>query len=95
MKNFNQIKKMLAGVEQAYIFGSYANGSEDEYSDLDILIVKKTDKDFFYRFQEVSALYELGVPLDLLIYTPEEFTEMKEAHNPLICNILKNGKKII
>ena len=64
MKNFNQIKKMLAGVEQAYIFGSYANSSEDEYSDLDILIVKKTDKDFFYRFQEVSVLYELGVPLD-------------------------------
>lgn len=91
----SSIKNILAGAEQAYIFGSYASNTEDEYSDLDILVVKKTKKDFFHRFQEFPGLYELGVPIDLLVYTPEEFTQMKETRNPLIENILENGLRII
>jgi len=89
-----EIKKILAGVDQAYIFGSYARNTQDEYSDLDILIVKETSKEFFRRFQDFPDLYRLGVPIDLLIYTPDEFAQMKRSHNPLIEYILQNGLKI-
>ena len=94
MKIIEQIKNLLADVEQAYIFGSYARNTQDEYSDLDILIVKKTSKAFFNRFRDFPDLYKLGVPLDLLIYTPDEFEKMKRSHNPLVEYILQNGLKI-
>lgn len=95
IKDFEQIKKHLKGAELAYVFGSYAGNSQDEYSDLDILIVKKTSKDFFYRFQDFQGIYDLGVPVDLLIYTPEEFAMMRKSQNRFIENIIRHGIRII
>ncbi|MCD6388137.1 MAG: nucleotidyltransferase domain-containing protein [Desulfobulbaceae bacterium] len=95
MKYIAKLRKVLTGAEEAYLFGSYANNTADEYSDLDILVVKKTKIDFFHRFKEVPGLYELGVPIDLLFYTPDEFAEMKKIRNPLIENIVRNGQRII
>ncbi len=46
MKDYFQIKKVLTevginyGVKRIYIFGSYAKGTADENSDLDLLIEK-------------------------------------------------------
>lgn len=95
MDHLDAVKKVLAGVDIAYVFGSYAKKTQDEYSDLDLLIVKNTKKDFFYRFQEFPGLYELGVPVDLLVYTPDEFAQMQADHNPLIEDIVQNGIRII
>ena len=89
------LRKILTGVEEAYVFGSYADNTRDEYSDLDIVIVKNTAKEFFYRFQEFPELYELGVPIDLLVYTPDEFNNMKESNNPFVENIIRTGIKIV
>jgi len=96
--NYAIIKKLrplLKGAKLAYLFGSYVNGMDDEYSDLDLLIVKETNEDFFHRFKEFTALYNLDVPIDLLVYTPEEFAEMRQNKNPLILDIIENGVKII
>ncbi len=94
MDTVEKLCDLLVDVEAAYLFGSCAYGREDEYSDLDIMIVSETNEDFFHRHKEFPQLYELGRPIDLFVYTPEEFKQMKEAKNPFVMNILKTGIRI-
>ncbi len=59
----------------AYVFGSVAAGTADEYSDIDVILVRDTTQPFFDRVREVLKLrLELGAA-DLLIYTPAELEE--------------------
>lgn len=78
-------------VEQIILFGSAARGDMDEYSDVDLIVVKKTDKPFVQRLVEVPML---PVHADIFVYTPEEFERMKENENPFIISALE-GAKII
>jgi predicted nucleotidyltransferase len=64
-----------AGVERAVAFGSYARDTADGYADLDLAVVLETDLPRFDRPALLDELYRtLPVPLDLLVYTPEEFS---------------------
>lgn len=59
------------------LFGSYGAGRRDLFTDLDLLVVMESDQDFVRR---VAALYRelpMGVDLDLLAFTPEEFERMR------------------
>jgi len=63
-----------AGAERAVVFGAYARGTADGYSDLDVAVVLATDRPFTERGALLGGLLDaLPVPVDLLIYTPEEF----------------------
>jgi len=79
--------------EKIILFGSYARGEEDEYSDLDFVIIKNTKKRFIERLIEVAKLIdnELG-SVDIFVYTPEEFQKMVESGNPFIERVIKEGK---
>ncbi len=60
----------------AYVFGSVADGTADEHSDIDVILVRDTGLPFFDRIREVMDLrLEFGAA-DLLIYTPSELEEM-------------------
>jgi predicted nucleotidyltransferase len=76
-------------VEKIIMFGSSARGEAGEQSDLDLIIVKKTDKPFLKRILEVPLF---PVRADVFVYTPEEFSEMQEYENPFIMSALKNAK---
>ena len=78
-------------IEKIILFGSYARGDTDEYSDLDLILIKKTDKRFVERLGEVPLL---PVHADVLVYTPEEFEQMKENENPFILSALESAKVI-
>ena len=64
-------------IQESYLFGSVAAGTQNSDSDLDMIIVMDTPLPFFDRHQLFPELYRLGVSLDLLIYTPEEFKKLK------------------
>jgi len=79
-------------VLRAILFGSLATGDASRRSDVDLIIVQNTDKRFFQRYegilQEIAmAVHERDV--DLLIYTPEEFAQMR--HRPFIHQALNEG----
>ena len=65
-------------VKRVSLFGSYAEGKADLFTDLDILIIVDTDKPFLERMKEVYALLALPVDADILCYTSEEFDRLKE-----------------
>lgn len=60
-------------VERAILFGSYAQGRDDLFTDLDLLIVMASDEPFVTRTAGMYAYLAPRVDVDLLVYTPAEF----------------------
>jgi predicted nucleotidyltransferase len=83
-----------AHAECAYVFGSYATGRADRYSDLDLLVVIATDRGFFDRACLLPEAWELGVAVDVLIYTPAEWDRLRASTNPLAAIVLEQGRLI-
>ena len=76
------------------LFGSRARGEEDQYSDVDLVIVKETDERFLDR---ISSVYEILQPIcaiDVLVYTPDEFERMRQEGNPFVEKVLQDGMVI-
>jgi uncharacterized protein len=85
IKKYNPIKIIL--------FGSAARGEFGPDSDADFLIIKKETP--FYgadRIRELNRLLERNIPLDVLIYRPEEFEKRLKMGDPFLKAILKEGK---
>ena len=59
------------------VFGSVARNECGERSDLDLVVVQHTDRAFTDRVEEVYQLVLPRVDVDVLVYTPEEFEELK------------------
>ena len=57
-KKVRQLLKALMPYqpERLYLFGSWARGEEDELSDLDVVVIKKTTTPFLDRLHEVAPL---------------------------------------
>jgi predicted nucleotidyltransferase len=68
----------LPEVEQVILFGSYAAGRRDLFTDLDLLVVMSSEQDFVRRTVELYQQVAAGVDLDLLVYTPEEFERLRQ-----------------
>ena len=75
----NRLKKR---VKTAYVFGSFAIGTPKPGSDLDLILVVETDLPFVERAREFFDLYEYACPLDILVYTPEEFESLSQDPSP-------------
>src|SRR5437870_5279191 len=76
-----QITTVLSGmpdVEKVSLFGSYARGRADLFTDLDVLVIMKTDKSFVERLRMLYTALRVPIDMDLLCYTPEEFDSLKE-----------------
>ena len=73
------------------MFGSVAQGKATRKSDLDLMIVMKTDKRFFDRYEQFDEIHQIidDKSVDLLIYTPEEL--IKISHRSFIKRILHEG----
>jgi len=94
-----RIKKILRSLrkynpEKVILFGSHARESHDQYSDVDLIIIKKTKKRFLDRIKEVLLIIKPHYPIDILVYTPEEFERMVSQGNPFLEHVLKEVKVI-
>jgi predicted nucleotidyltransferase len=82
---------MAYGPEKVILFGSFARGDADEFSDIDLIVIKETSQRFVRRLVEVMAFVSREVAADIFVYTPQEFQAMVEAGNPFIEQALKDG----
>ena len=81
--------------ERIYVFGSWARGEEDELSDLDIVVIKRTTQPFFERLRDVSRLLPAGTGgVDMLVYTPEECATMRQEGNAFAEMIAEEARLI-
>lgn len=78
--------------EKIILFGSFASGMVHEGSDLDLVIIKETSKRPIDRQVEVYGLVRPEVGIDLFIYTPQEFRDLKSMGFSLVREMVANGK---
>lgn len=78
------------GAERVVLFGSAARGQAGLTSDLDLLIVWDSHLDFVNRCAEAYRRLKPRVAADLLVYTPDEMTQMKDR--PFVRHALAEGK---
>jgi len=81
------------GPERVVLFGSFANGSPDDDSDLDLLVIMNSKKRMAERIREVAAVAHVPfVPMDIIVYTPAELSERVSKGDTFIQEVLANGK---
>jgi predicted nucleotidyltransferase len=79
--------------EKVILFGSAARGNFSSDSDVDFLIIKKDTPLYGAdRIRELSRLIERNIPIDFLIYRPEEFNKRLEMGDPFLKAILREGE---
>ncbi len=73
------------------LFGSLVSGDIHEFSDIDLIVIKNSQKDFYERLKEVGLLVMPELGADILVYTSEEFDIVR---NRLFFReeVLKKGK---
>jgi predicted nucleotidyltransferase len=67
----------VPGVERVILFGSFLRGRRDEMTDLDFVVVMRTELPFVRRLADVVDQVRPTVAADILVYTPEEFERMR------------------
>ena len=79
------------GAKLAVLFGSFARGTQTRRSDVDAIFVEQTPARFLDRLARYfDPLTErLPVPVEVFVYTPEEFRRMKDR--PFLRRALSEG----
>ncbi|MBM3934092.1 MAG: nucleotidyltransferase domain-containing protein [SAR202 cluster bacterium] len=80
------------GAIKAILFGSYANGIADRYSDIDLIIVVDTDLKWTRRYELFEGLIQAWPrAMDVLIYTPQEFDTMLAEGRAFLEDAVQQG----
>jgi predicted nucleotidyltransferase len=78
--------------EKVILFGSMAKGNFNELSDIDLVVIMPTNLRFIERLLHLTQAVKPEVPVDFLVYTPEEEEEfIKNNHLFYTEEILKKG----
>ena len=81
--------------EKIILFGSYARGNYNEDSDLDLIIVKKSNLPRHKRGIEIRRLfYGLLIPMDLKVYTPDEYNAELINKYSFLHSAIKDSKTL-
>ncbi|CCJ34471.1 nucleotidyltransferase domain-containing protein [Caloramator australicus] len=89
----NEIKKIIPA-EKIYLFGSYAYGNPTQESDIDLCIVVSENiisKRDILRLIRKSLVDVADFPIDILVYSKEEFTERAEIGSTIEYKIVHEG----
>lgn len=90
------LKKIVSfyNPKMVYLFGSQARNDANENSDIDFLIIEETNKP--KRFRALEFRKELRgqnyYPVDILVYTPQEFMDECKIKGTMAYHIKEEGK---
>lgn len=96
LKTIEEIKERLIRAydpESIILYGSQASGKATEKSDIDILIMKDTkDRPIDRRILVEKILADRAVPLDIVVYTPQEMSYLFSIGSPFIEEVIESGR---
>lgn len=79
--------------EKIILFGSYAWGTPGTDSDIDLFIVKKTKRSTRDVAREIDeSLWGSFLPIDIIVYTPENAKKRLRMKDFFINDIFSKGK---
>lgn len=76
------------------LFGSYAHGEPTDESDIDLLIIKDTDKKPIERWMEVKRIVREAsklIPISPLVYNEKEFEERIALRDYFLEEVIDKG----
>jgi predicted nucleotidyltransferase len=83
--------------EKIVLFGSRARKAHRPESDLDLLVIKKSTEP---RYERAVPIYRalagvrLGIDKDIIVYTPEEVAQWRNASAHFVTTALREGKVV-
>lgn len=84
------------GAMQAFLIGSFARGSADAWSDIDLVVVMPTDRPFVERPLVLNDLLDdIPLAIDLFVYTPQEFSAGVERDRGIFHVVSREGVRIL
>ena len=87
------IRRIIAGYrpQRVIVHGSFARGDFHEGSDLDLILVKRTEERFIDRIEHVLAFSDGEMAVEPLVYTEEEIDLMLAEGNSFLEKALEEG----
>lgn len=74
------------------LYGSVAKGTYTVESDIDVIVIAEgLATDFWERLRTLNDLRPRGAPLEVLAYTPAEFTKMLEDYSITALDAVADG----
>ena len=96
-KNLLCVKEALISKyhpEKIILFGSLIRGKVNETTDIDLLVVKDTQKPYNDRLRDIVNICDYDVGIDFLVYNPEELKALVRTSAFVRNEIIKKGKVI-
>jgi uncharacterized protein len=92
-KLVKEAKRNNINISQAVLFGSYALGTNKEYSDIDVALVSEDFEGtrFFDNLKLMDTVLNVNSDIETHPFRPEDFT----TDNPLVKEILEYGVRIV
>lgn len=78
--------------EKVILFGTMAKGGVHEWSDIDLIVVEETSLPFYKRIHKIRSLLRPQVAMDIIVYTPDEFENMRRKRAFIKDEVIDNGK---
>lgn len=79
--------------QRIILFGSWARGERGPHSDIDLLIIQESTLPRPQRYARVRRLFwGMGLPMDILVYTPQEFARFQSVPGSFTHTIAHEGK---
>ena len=80
--------------EKIILFGSCAKGKVSKNSDIDLFIIKESNLDLHHRIIEANDVIPHNFPVDIIVYTPEEYEKYKDNKWCFLYRVIREGKVI-
>ena len=88
--------KEITPATKIYLFGSYAYGTPNEDSDIDLCILTDENKRKLEILREIRRnVGDINYPLDILVYKTDEFNERVNNKYIMESKIYKDGVEIL
>lgn len=97
MKRIRDLTSQIArefNPDRIILFGSYAYGQPDDDSDVDILVVLPFKGKPVRKAIEIRNKINAGMPLDLIVRTPDQLAERLAQNDWFMREIVERGRTL-
>jgi predicted nucleotidyltransferase len=84
-----QSMRKITGIDEAYLYGSFARSQQDAASDIDVLVVGSPKPDLLAQAVE-KLERQLGREINYTTLTPKEFQERRARKDAFLENVWHN-----
>jgi len=77
--------------QKVILFGSYADGTPTEDSDVDLLVVMEVDGQLIHAAAQIAATVDHPFPLDIVVSTPSQLKASFDRKGNFATEVLTRG----